>query len=110
MTQSVARGLPYSRTLDYCSIAYFVAEADARRNMREVLRRLSRVSEEEARHKIRALRRVREAFVFRQRRTASSPPDAADYILSEACALASEGRDRFPTPVGGTHSRCQLTL
>ena len=115
MQRSVAEGLPYSRLLDYCAVSYIVSEADARANMRGVLRRLSMVPEEKARQKLDALRRIRDAFVFRANRAAGAPPDAADYILSEACHAAKAWRQgnpqspAFPT-AGGSHSRlrCQL--
>lgn len=103
---SVAMHLPYSRWLDYCSIAYLVAESTALTDFASVLERLSRVTSEEAAAKHAALRVVREAFVFRFGSTPEQPT-AAEYILDEACALAR--RSSNPMPVaGGDHGKCTL--
>ena len=103
---SVAMHLPYSRWLDYCSIAYLVAESTARTDFASVLERLSRVTSSEAAAKHAVLRVVREAFVFRFGSTPEQPT-AAEYILDEACALAR--RSSHPMPVaGGDHRKCTL--
>ena len=105
----LARYLPYTTWLDWCSIAYFVTEQTARSSMAAVLERLAAVSEAEAQAKHAALLRVRDAFVVR----AGDPgPTAPDYVLGEACEAArrSAALDRaVPTVVvGGEHARCHL--
>ena len=114
----VANHLPYTRWLDYCGVAFFVAERYAREAMGEVLGLLAAVPEAELQAKRRRLRRVRSAFTFR-RGASLAEPSAAEHILSEVCHAARAARsaeearlrgERSPplTPVGGDHSRCVL--
>ena len=81
--------LPYTRWLDYCSVAYLVEEKDVLSDAQGMVRELLRVTEAEARSKLDALRRVRDAFVFRDGSTPSRP-SAAEHILDEACSAAKE--------------------
>ena len=85
--------LPYSRWLDWCSIAYFAPESLARRatGMELLLQRLRAVGQDEARGKLRALVATREAFTMRQGRSASEP-SAAEYLLGEMCDLGRRHR------------------
>ena len=85
--------LPYSRWLDWCSIAYFAPESLARRatGMELLLQRLRAVGQDEARGKLRALAATREAFTMRQGRSASEP-SAAEYLLGEMCDLGRRHR------------------
>jgi hypothetical protein len=79
--------LPYLSWLDYCSIAYVVQEQRAREDATAVVQRLQAVSDKEADTKLRALRELRDAFVFRENSSAARP-SAAEYILDEACRRA----------------------
>lgn len=83
--------LPYSRWHDYCRTSYFISEYDAKLNFTAALDRLSLISESEAAEKHAALRRVRDAFVFRQGGTVKRPT-ASHFILGEACAAARRHR------------------
>jgi len=87
--------LPYTRWLDYCSVAYVVHEKTARRDAAAVVRALLAVGAAEAEAKLKALARVRDAFVFREG-SSQEQPSAAEYILDEACASAR----RFSASVG----------
>ena len=59
--------LPYTRWLDWCEVAYFVAERDAASSrMRAVLHALAHVPAREAQAKQAALRRAWPAFAFRE--------------------------------------------
>ena len=83
--------LPFADTLDYCSFAFLVRSSTARsRPMRAVVRRLSRVTAEEAALKLVALKRAYHAFVWRHESGVSkrSRPSAVDHVLSAACAAA----------------------
>lgn len=91
----VARLLPYGRWLDYCEIGYVTPAKVAQRNMSAIMDALARVSAAEAARKHRALRCVRNAFVFRAREEqhgrgpgGTRAPDAADFILGEVCHRA----------------------
>ena len=77
--------LPHAHWLNYCSFAYLVhTTARNRINMPRALARLANVSADEAAAKQRALRTVRDAFVWREPGP-TSDPSAADYILQAAC-------------------------
>ena len=88
-----------------------VSEARARTNASSIVDALLAVSAAEAAAKLRALARVRDAFVFRHD---SSParPSASEYILQEACDSASRlsaaaaalanGSGTATSPDGGT--------
>jgi len=99
--------LPYTRWLDYCSVAYVVHERTARHDAAVVVRALLAVSAAEAHAKLRALARVRDAFVFRgssSHGSSAQPPSAAEYILDEACAAARSFSAAFKgkgSPGGG---------
>ena len=103
----IAESLPYTRWLDYCDVAYFVNERVSKSKFGRVLARLEQVSEAEAEGKLAALRRVRDAFVFR---AGSSPerPCASEYVLSEVCEVARRKGVREEAVAGGTHRRCTL--
>ena len=110
----VVQYLPYSRWLDYCTIAFFVREETARTSMAAILARLANVSAAEAAAKHAALSRVREAFVFRP---SCSPgaPCATEHILGEMCDAAVRGGRRgghqtteSAWAAGGDHQRCVL--
>ena len=79
--------LPYTRWHDYCGTSYFVSEYAAKLNFTAILDRLALISEADANEKFAALRRVRDAFVFR-RDSSLHQPTAPHFILSEACAAA----------------------
>ena len=102
--------LPYARWLDYCDVAYLVPAAAAQNNIGAVMRQLSAISAAEAATKLAALRRVRDAFVFRKGSDLAKP-SAAEYILSEACAAGRRwlrtGSAAF-APAAMTVSRCTL--
>eukprot|EP00966_Prymnesium_polylepis_P030120 700327-Prymnesium_polylepis.1 len=61
--------------------------------MRSVLARLARVTADEAATKHAAMRRVRDAFVWRE---PTSWPSAVDHILSAACTAAKRIRSSTP--------------
>ena len=121
-----AHTLPYTRWLDWCSIAYLVSDSTARRGMRSVLAKLDLVSAEEAAQKRAALRAVRDAFVFRaphggpRAGNASRPrdyrpgyaPSAVDFILGELCEAARSAKHNGTLTTqplaGGSYSRCML--
>ena len=111
-----ARDYPFTRWLDYCTIAVFVTAHAALHNMTRVLDYLDGISEEEGRAKLAALRQVRPAFVHR-RASSISRPSAAEYSLSEACFVAKQARratmhesksERLNALAGGVHARCTL--
>jgi hypothetical protein len=117
LENAIADVLPFSRWLDYCSVAYFVREAQARTRFRRVLAKLERVDEATAAAKLAALALVRDAFVFRPN-SSLDDPSAAEYVLNEVCATARRfgrhgeavtphrpTRDRL---AGGTHRSCLL--
>ena len=85
--QAVTGMLPYTRWHDYCATSYFISEYAAKLNFSAVLERLERVSEAEATSKLAALRRVRDAFVFRREATLERP-SAPQFLLGEVCAAA----------------------
>ena len=130
-----AHTLPYTRWLDWCSIAYIISDATARRGMASVLAKLDLVTAEEAAQKRAALLAVRDAFVFRRRepppRGAASPaaggaaaagssrdfapgyrPSAVDFLLGELCEAARSARrnETLATQplAGGSYTRCML--
>lgn len=79
--------LPHSPWLDYCEIGFLVFESKAHpANMAAALARLENVTWEEATAKHQALRRIRDAFVWRE--PGDGPVSAADYALRAACDLA----------------------
>jgi hypothetical protein len=82
--------LPYTRWLDWCEVAYFVAERDAASSrMRAVLHALARVPAREAQAKQAALRRAWPAFAFREGAAgAAEGRSAPDFLTGEACAAA----------------------
>ena len=88
---SVCGTVADARWVDYCAIGYFVKSPSAMANMSAVVDRLRAVGEGEARAKHAALRRVRDAFVFR-RGSSVEAPSAPEYILSEACAAGQQWR------------------
>jgi len=81
--------LPHASFLDYCQFAYLLlapTRADRAVDMRTALERLERVTAEEAAAKHATLRKVRDAFVWRE--PGQGGPSAADHILQAACAHA----------------------
>ena len=107
----MARFLPYTTWLDWCTIAYLVTERVARHRFGSILDRLDAIAEVEAEHKLRALRKVRHAFVCHTKTDAISAPD---YLLGMACEAAKWARSAGlaktnPLPIaGGDHERCLL--
>ena len=114
--------LPYTRWLDWCSIAYIVSDSTARKGMDSVLAKLDLVTAEEAAQKRAALLAVRDAFVFRQPQReaggaagAFAPgyqPSAVDFLIGELCeasraAKANQTLGSQPL-AGGPYSRCML--
>ena len=100
--------LPYLSWLDYCSVSYIVDINQARTNASAVVQALLAVSPAEAARKLRALARLRDAFVFRE---GSSPqqPSAAEFILEEMCRVARQystgirsASQRLPTRGGAS--------
>ena len=105
--------LPYTRWLDWCSIAYIISDVTARTRMASVLAQLEKVSAAEAAAKRKALLAVRDAFVWRP--PALHPmaqPSAVDYLLGELCDAARSWRVNgslsTSPPAGGSYSRCML--
>ena len=80
---------PYDTWLDYCELGYFVNEKVAQRNMDGVLASLARLGETEVVSKRAALRRARNAFVYR-RNSSYEQPSAPEYLLETACAYARQ--------------------
>ncbi len=97
--------------MDYCDIGYFVHSGMAYANMSAVVERLAAIDESEARAKFAALRRVRNAFIFR-RGSSVERPSAPEFILSEACEASRQWRRTGSTafaPAGGKDvRRCTL--
>ena len=93
---NVARTLPYTRWLDYCEVAYFVPESNAREAMGDVLDQLEARPAAELQAKRDKLREVRDAFTFRARPSRAGArdvrPTATDFIFAEACAAARSVR------------------
>ena len=89
--------LPHSAWLNYCEFAFLVRTQGAKYGMADVLRRLEAVTAEEAAAKHAALRRVRDAFVWRPP-AEGGPPSAAHFLLLAARAKAREARARNFTP------------
>ena len=117
--------LPYTRWLDWCSLAYLISDGTARKGMAEVLKKLELVTAEEAEQKRAALLAVRDAFVFRPPHggapaPAASPggfrpgysPSAVDFLLGELCEsarLIKRNQSIAEQPLaGGSYSRCML--
>ena len=110
-----ARTLPYTRWLDWCSIAFIVSDSNARRDMKSVLEKLEKVTAAEAAAKRAALLAVRDAFVFRPPESGpDARPSAADFLLGELCdaarfARAGPNQTLVSQPLaGGPYSRCML--
>jgi len=99
--------LPYTRWLDYCSVAFILRESDAKTRLPALIDRLREVTADEAAAKHRALAAVRAAFVFRE---GSSPrrPCASEFVLDEACALARLWRTRSNRSAPLSIERCML--
>ena len=123
LTGKPGHTLPYTRWLDWCSIAFLVSEATARTGMRGVLAKLDLVTAEEAAAKRAALLAVRDAFVFRPPHHGASPnasagfregyqPSAVDFLLGELCEAARSARRNETLSAqplaGGSYSRCML--
>ena len=94
---AAAAALPYADTLDYCSFAFILTNEGASTGMRRVLERLRAISAMDAAAKLHALRRVRAAFVWPDRRSdrrsiaaATRSSGAVDHLLSAACSAAQE--------------------
>jgi hypothetical protein len=114
--ERLARFLPYTTWLDWCSIAFLVSESAARHRFRSVIERLNQVDEAEALTKLQALREVRDAFVCRRPSARQSParPSAPDFLLGMACEAAkrasaarvTRGQPAPPPVAGGDHQRC----
>ena len=83
--------LPYTRWHDYCTTSYFLSEYEAKLNFSAAVDALARIEYAAAEQKLAALRRVRDAFVFRQD-SSLLHPTAPHYILGEACAAAKRQR------------------
>lgn len=93
-TLNINRTLPFTRWLDYCEVAYFVPEANAREAMTSVLDQLATRPDRELRAKRRRLREVRDAFVFREGSSApGARPSATEFIFAEACEAAKRMRE-----------------
>jgi hypothetical protein len=88
--EDVRRMLPYADTLNYCAIAFLVRRSAATTQLTHVLSRLANVSAEDAAAKTLALRRARDAFVWRT----AGGVSAVDHILSAACTAARNMRRR----------------
>ena len=106
--------LPYTRWLDWCSIAFIISDATARTSMASVLRKLQLVSAEEAAAKRVALLAVRDAFVWRAPTLDPvAQPSAPDFLLGELCDAARSWRlngSLSDSPVaGGPYTRCMIT-
>ena len=102
--------LPFTRWLDWCSVAYFVSEYHARRNMRDVLSLLDAKPMAELEAKRARLREVRDAFTFR-RDSSMLRPSAAEYILGDVCQavrLMAMPQRKWDEQAGGNHSSCVL--
>ena len=84
----VASFLPYTSWLDYCDVGFLISEWQARRDIVMALDKLRAVSDEDLASKTRSLAAVREAFVSR-RGSSLHDPTASEFILAEACHLAS---------------------
>ena len=84
---ALARMLPHTRWLDYCTAVFFVTEQRASSHMAAVLAGLRVQSEEVWLEKSVALRQLRDAFVFRPSSRPHDTASAADYILAEACQV-----------------------
>ena len=109
--------LPYTRWLDYCTIGLFVSEHVARRRFGGVvMRRLAQMSAADAAAKLRALKRVRGAFVFRgiaadgKASAMANVPSAADFIIAEACHLALRLRGKTGPARYATSNLSSCTL
>eukprot|EP00900_Chrysochromulina_parva_P022271 jgi/Chrpa1/4678/Chrysochromulina_OHIO_Genome00001508-RA len=105
--------LPYTRWLDWCSIAFIISDATARTSMASVLRKLELVSAEEAAAKRVALLAVRDAFVWRAPTLDPvAQPSAPDFLLGELCDAARSWRlngSLSDSPVaGGPYARCMI--
>ena len=90
---AAAAALPYADTLDYCSFAFILTNEGASTGMRRVLERLRAISAMDAAAKLHALRRVRAAFVWPDRRSIAASTrssGAVDHLLSAACSAAQE--------------------
>ena len=106
--------LPYTRWLDYCSIAYVVREADVPR-LAAVIDELRALPTEETEAKRAALREARDAFVVRRNASAAAPA-AAQYVLAEVCdaarrmrgAKAAKARGGGAAAAAPDLSRCML--
>lgn len=115
MPTDFMRDYPYVRWLDYCNVGYFVSAHAVRTSMTRVLDWLERVPPQEANAKLRALRAVRPAFVFRPNASVADPA-AGEFVINELCRRASTGGQGLagdlsphePWVVGGAHERCTL--
>jgi hypothetical protein len=106
--------LPFTRWLDWCSIAVLVSERTARLRMEYVLRELEAMPISRTELMLAACVTVRDAFVWRP---PGERPSAPQYLLAEACAMAQEsktsqgrqgrGRDRVASN-RLDHRRCML--
>lgn len=105
--------LRYTRWLDYCDVAYLVpSPAVGQGGFGAVLEKLAAVTADEAAAKLAALRRVRDAFVFRRGSTVEAP-SAPEYMLGEMChearrAARGAESDAEEPAAGGDHARCVL--
>ena len=84
---AMARTLPFSSWLQYCSFSYFVSRKAAERDMPGVLRALESVSAAEAQEKLAALGKLRSVFGF-QNNSTPEMPSATDHIFAEMCTRA----------------------
>ena len=85
--------LPYTRWLDWCSIAYIISDTTARSGMASVLQKLEKVTAQEAAAKRAALLAVRDAFVWRS-------PDADPLARPSAAGAEVARRTRKHVPSG----------
>jgi len=102
--------LPYTRWLDYCTVAYLVSEPAAKKNFMPVYHKLAALTEADVAPKREMLRRVRDAFVMRANSSVEHPA-APEYMLDEACNAARSLRRReqgLLQPAGGAHTSCTL--
>ena len=78
--------MPFDTRLDYCSLGWFVPLRRAHRAMRDAVDALAALPPAEVDPKRAALRRVRDAFVFRND-SSWERPSAAEHIYEQVCAV-----------------------
>lgn len=104
--------LPYAQWIDWCKAAVLVSENTARSNMSGVLSQLRLMTAAEGRAKVRALNRIRDAFLLEWPgvRDVSAPwrPSAADFAVAAACDIARRaGRNGGPRELANATAAVQ---